>query len=406
MMNNTISEFDSEIVNLYMIIRTATEEVKILANQFKAVAIVGPRQSGKTTLARYVFPNKPYVSLENPDIRQFAMEDPRGFLEQYKSGAIFDEAQRVPALFSYLQQILDESTGRGQFILTGSNNFLLQENISQSLAGRIAYLYLLPFSVEEAGKAIQKTLTVEDAMYKGGYPPIYDNQIEPAKWLPNYISTYIERDVRQIKNISNLNTFERFLKLCAGRTGQLLNMSSLAIEAGVDSKTISSWLSVLESSFIIHLLKPHHQNFNKRLVKMPKLYFYDTGLVCSLLGITKAAQLSLHPLKGNLFENFVVSELVKERFNRNLPLNIYFWRDSTGNEIDIIIDKGTTLYPVEIKSGKTITSDYFKNFQFWNRITDIAGGSVIYAGDTIQKRSNGIHVLPWNGTQSLLQENR
>jgi predicted AAA+ superfamily ATPase len=387
-----------------MITRTATEEVKLLATQFKAIAIVGPRQSGKTTLARYVFANKPYVSLENPDIRQFAMDDPRGFLEQYPTGAIFDEAQRVPELFSYLQQVLDESPEKGQFILTGSNNFLLQENISQSLAGRIAYLYLLPFSVEEAEKAVESPLTIEELMYQGGYPPIYDNHVPPERWLPNYIRTYIERDVRQIKNISNLNVFERFLKLCAGRTGQLLNMNSLAIEAGVDSKTIASWLSVLESSFIIHLLKPHHQNFNKRLVKMPKLYFYDTGLVCSLLGITQAAQLSLHPLKGNLFENFVVGELVKERFNKNLPLNLYFWRDSTGNEVDIIIDKGTTLYPVEIKAGKTITSDYFKNFQFWNKIAGTEEGAVIYAGNTLQKRSSGITVVPWNNIKLLLQE--
>lgn len=386
-----------------MITRTATEEVKLLATQFKAIAIVGPRQSGKTTLARYVFANKPYVSLENPDIRQFAMDDPRGFLEQYPAGAIFDEAQRVPELFSYLQQVLDENPEKGQFILTGSNNFLLQENISQSLAGRIAYLYLLPFSVEEVEKAAESSLTIEDLMYQGGYPPIYDNHVPPERWLPNYIRTYIERDVRQIKNISNLNVFERFLKLCAGRTGQLLNMNSLAIEAGVDSKTIASWLSVLESSFIIHLLKPHHQNFNKRLVKMPKLYFYDTGLVCSLLGITQATQLSLHPLKGNLFENFVVGELVKERFNKNLPLNLYFWRDSTGNEVDIIIDKGTTLYPVEIKAGKTITNDYFKNFQFWNKITGTEEGAVIYAGNTLQKRSSGITVVPWNNIKLLLQ---
>lgn len=389
-----------------MITRIATEEVKLLAKEFKAIAIVGPRQSGKTTLARHVFPNKPYVSLENPDIRQFATDDPRGFLEQYPKGAVFDEAQRVPELFSYLQQILDENPEKGQFILTGSNNFLLQENISQSLAGRIAYLYLLPFSIEETVAAIGKLQTVEDAIYKGGYPPIYDGPIEPERWLPNYIRTYVERDVRQIKNINNLNIFERFMKLCAGRTGQLLNMNSLAIESGVDSKTIASWLSVLESSFIIHLLKPHHQNFNKRLVKMPKLYFYDTGLVCSLLGITKASQLNLHPLKGSLFENLVIGELVKERFNKNLPLNLYFWRDSTGNEMDIVIDEGTTLYPIEIKAGKTITSDYFKNFQFWNKITGTDKGSVIYAGDTPQKRSNGINVIPWRSSQMLLGENR
>lgn len=384
-----------------MIIRTATDEVKILAKQFKAVAIVGPRQSGKTTLARSVFPTMLYVSMENPDIRRFSMEDPRGFLDQYKEGAIFDEAQRVPELFSYLQQILDEKPAKGQFILTGSNNFLLQENISQSLAGRIGYLYLLPFSHEEAEKAAQKVFTVEEALFYGGYPPIFDNQVPPEKWLPNYIATYIERDVRQIKNISNLNLFERFLKLCAGRIGQLLNMNSLAIEAGVDNKTIASWLSVLESSFIIHLLKPHHQNFNKRLVKMPKLYFCDTGLVCSLLGITKIEQLSLHPLKGSLFENYIIGELIKDRYNKNIPFDLYFWRDNTGNEMDVVIDKGTHLYPIEIKAGKTVTSDYFKNLQFWKKITGSDEGSIIYAGDMLQKRSNGINVIPWNTLQEL-----
>lgn len=386
-----------------MVIRAATEEVKSLAKKFKAIAIVGPRQSGKTTLTKYVFKGKPYVSLENPDIRQFAMSDPRAFLEQYSGGAIFDEAQRVPELFSYLQQILDENPSKGQFILTGSNHFLLQENISQSLAGRIAYLYLLPFSTQEAEEALKKKQAVEDALYRGGYPPIYDNEIEPEKWLPNYIRTYIERDVRQIKNISNLNVFERFLKLCAGRTGQLLNMSSLAIEAGVDSKTIASWLGVLESSFIIHLLQPHHRNFNKRIVKMPKLYFYDTGLVCSLLGITKSAQLNLHPLKGPLFENFIIGELIKEKFNKNLPVNLYFWRDNTGNEIDIIIDDGITLYPLEIKAGKTITTDYFRNFQFWSKISGVTGGSVVYAGSEFQKRSNEITVMPWSKVTSVLK---
>lgn len=295
-----------------------------MATHFKALAIVGPRQSGKTTLARTVFKDIPYVSLENPDTRAFANGDPRGFLEQFKDGAIFDEAQRSPDLFSYLQQILDEKQENGRFILTGSNNFLLQENISQSLAGRIAYLYLLPFSQEETEKASQRRFSVEEALFYGGYPPIFDKQIPPEKWLPNYISTYVERDVRQIKNINNLALFERFLKLCAGRIGQLLNMNSLAIEAGVDSKTIASWLSVLESSFIIHLLKPHHKNFNKRLVKMPKLYFYDTGLACSLLGITKTEQIVLHPLKGNLFENYVIAELIKHRYNKNMPIDPIF----------------------------------------------------------------------------------
>jgi uncharacterized protein len=384
-----------------MITRIATKEVKTLATQFKAVAIVGPRQSGKTTLARTVFKDKPYVSLENPDTRRFALDDPRGFLEQYANGAIFDEAQRVPELFSYLQQILDENSGKGQFILTGSNNFLLQENISQSLAGRIGYLYLLPFSAKEVEKAARKSFDVEEALFYGGYPSIFNDHVPPEKWLPNYIATYIERDVRQIKNISNLNLFERFLKLCAGRVGQLLNMNSLAIETGVDNKTIASWISVLESSFIIHLLKPHHQNFNKRLVKMPKLYFNDSGLACSLLGISKATQLSSHPLKGSLFENYVICELIKDRYNRNVPFDLYFWRDNTGNEMDIVIDKGTYLYPVEIKAGKTITNDYFKNLQFWSKITGTAEGTVIYAGHSSQKRSSGISVIPWNNLKEL-----
>jgi predicted AAA+ superfamily ATPase len=384
-----------------MITRIAAKHVKELSESFKAIAIVGPRQSGKTTLARDVFKGKQYVSFENPDNRRFMTEDPRGFLELYKEGAIFDEAQRVPELFSYLQQILDENPARGQFILTGSNNFLLQENISQSLAGRIAYMYLLPFSNKEAETLMGKRQTLEDAIFKGGYPAIYDNNIAPNKWLPNYISTYVERDIRQIKNISDLTAFEKVIRLCAGRVGQLLNMSSLAIEAGVDSKTIASWLSILQSSFVIYLLQPHHQNFNKRLVKMPKLYFYDTALACSLLGITHVDQIPLHPQKGSLFENFAINELVKERFNNNEPHNLYFWRDNTGNEIDIVIDKGTSLYPIEIKSGKTVTADYFKNFDFWNKITGETVGTVIYGGDQIQKRSNGITVLPWNEINTL-----
>ncbi|KLT67190.1 ATP-binding protein [Pedobacter sp. BMA] len=385
-----------------MITRTAEEEVKFLASQFKAIAIVGPRQSGKTTLARTVFPNKQYVSLENLDNRLFATEDTRGFLAQYSAGAIFDEAQRVPELFSYLQQVLDEDTEKGKFVLTGSNNFLLQENISQSLAGRIGYLYLLPFSTEEIGRITHKQQSVEEAIYNGGYPPIYDNQISPNRWLSNYIRTYVERDVRQIKNVNNLGAFERFVKLCAGRIGQLLNVSSLANETGVDAKTISSWISVLESSFIIYLLKPHHQNFNKRLVKMPKLYFYDTGLACSLLGIQNAEQLKTHSALGNLFENYVITDMIKTRYNRNEPMNLYFWRDNSGNEMDVIIDNGGTLHPVEIKSGKTITAEFFKNFKFWQKISGTEGGAVIYGGEQVQNRSNGLKIVPWNSLEARI----
>ncbi|MEQ8417236.1 MAG: ATP-binding protein [Imperialibacter sp.] len=384
-----------------MIIRIADKEIRVLASMYKSQAIVGPRQSGKTTLAKHIFGSKPYVSLENPDARQFAESDPRGFLEQYPNGAVLDEIQRVPQLFSYLQQIIDESSETGLFILSGSNNFLLQENISQSLAGRIAYLFLLPFSIEELAKEGLLPSDAYQAMFAGGYPPIYDLKIPPSTWYLNYIRTYVERDVRQIKNITNLGAFERFLRLCAGRVGQLLNMNSLGIEAGVDHKTVASWLGVLESSFIVHLLRPHHQNFNKRIVKMPKLYFYDTGLACALLGIQNEAQLVTHPLRGSLFENFIISEMVKTRFNKNEPNNLYFWRDSTGNEIDVIIDKAGKLYPVEIKSGKTVTDDYFKGLNFWSKITGAAEGVVVYAGDAQQKRSNGMEVRPWNQVGEL-----
>ena len=377
-----------------MIHREATSEIKKLARQFKAVAIIGPRQSGKTTLAKYTFPEKPYVSLENPDTRQFAIEDPRGFLHQFPNGAILDEAQRVPHLFSYLQQILDEHNESGLFIITGSNNFLLQENISQSLAGRIAYLNLLPFSLNELAETGNWSLN--ELLYKGAYPPIYDQAVETKSWYNNYIRTYIERDVRQLKNIKDLYTFERFIKLCAGRIGQLLNMSNLAIETGVDHKTISSWLGILESSFVIYRLQPHHKNFNKRIVKMPKLYFYDTGLASTLLGIQNSEQLDTNPYRGALFENFVIAELIKKSFNKAQPHRIYFWRDNTGHEIDVILESANSLFPIEIKSGKTITSAYFSGLSFWNRISQQEGGTVIYGGDSYQKRSNGIEVLPWN----------
>ncbi|MDA3780027.1 MAG: ATP-binding protein [Bacteroidales bacterium] len=376
-----------------MIKRRAEKELLILAKQFKAIAIVGPRQSGKTTLATQTFPNLPYVSLENPDTRRFALEDPRGFLAQYNSGVILDEAQRVPEIFSYLQQVLDNTSLLGKFIITGSNNFLLQETISQSLAGRIAYLYLLPFSISELSN--KNTLNLNNLIYKGFYPPIYDQPVESSKWYANYIRTYIERDVRQLKNIADLNSFERFIRLCAGRIGQLLNLNSLAIETGVTNKTIASWISVLESSFIIHRIQPHHKNFNKRVIKMAKIYFYDTGLACNLLGITSPEQLSLHYLGGSIFENFVINELLKYRFNRGERHNLFFWRDNIGHEIDVVIENNDKLLPIEIKSGKTITQDYFKGLLFWQKITSHKGGKIIYAGNQNQNRSNGIRVFEW-----------
>ncbi len=375
-----------------MIPRIAEQEIRSLAAQFKAIAVVGPRQSGKTTLVREIFKDKPYVNLENPDIRLFATEDPRGFLSAYPEGAVFDEAQRVPDLFSYLQQMLDESKEKGKFILTGSNNFLLQENISQSLAGRIAYLNLLPLSLSEIDSRVWAT---DSLIFKGLYPALYDEDIDPAKWYDNYIRTYLERDVRLVTNISNLLVFERFLRLCAGRAGQLLNMSSLAIEAGVDVKTVSSWLSILEAGFILFRLRPYHRNFNKRIVKTPKLYFYDTGLACALLGMEHSIQLEMNPYRGALFENMVVVELLKQRYNAGRSGNLYFWRDNVGNEVDLLAEHGATLTAIEIKSGQTITPDYFKGIQFWQKLSGVDKGYVIYGGSQVQQRSSGISVLPY-----------
>ncbi|MEM6768383.1 MAG: ATP-binding protein, partial [Bacteroidota bacterium] len=371
------------------------DKVLQLAKQFKAVAIMGPRQSGKTTLSRMCFPEKPYVSLENPQNRRFAIDDPVGFLATYPNGAILDEIQRAPELLSWLQQRLDEESRKGTFILTGSNNLLFLEQITQSLAGRVAYLDLLPFSLPELSNIPNALDNLNSRLFRGGYPPVQADQIEPENWFPAYVRTYIERDVRQIKNIDNLLVFEKCLSLCAGRVGQLVNYSNLANEVGVDYKTIQSWLGVLQASYIIHFLPPYFRSFNKRIIKTPKLYFYDTGLLCYLLRISTDTDLVQHPYRGNIFENFIANELLKRRFNQGQPSNLYFWRDRTGNELDIIIDEGTYLIPVEIKSGQSIRQDFFKNMEFWKKLTGQSGGVVYYGGEENQKRSNGIEVKSW-----------
>lgn len=382
-----------------MIKRDAEISLINLAKQFKSVAVIGPRQSGKTTLVKAVFPEKAYVSLENPDYRKFAAEDTRGFLSGYPDGAILDEVQRVPEIFSYLQQILDDSDKTGSFILTGSNNFLLQENISQSLSGRIGLLTLLPFSMSEAG--IKKTTSADELIFKGLYPPLYDKKFDATTWYQNYITTYVERDVRLIKNITNFSIFERFIKLCAGRCGQLLNMHNLAIETGVDAKTIASWIGILEMSYIIFKLNPHHKNFNKRVVKMPKIYFYDTGLAVSLLGIEKLEQLPLHPFRGSLFENLIVVEMLKQRFNKALKSNLSFWRDNVGHEVDLLLQNGNVLTPVEVKAGQTVTADDFKGLEFWEKINPGVNRYIVYGGHSKQKRSNGIEILPYYSIRDL-----
>lgn len=378
-----------------MISRKASEKLQELATYFKVVAVVGPRQSGKTTLVRSIFPDKPYVSLEDPDRRKFALEDARGFLSQYPEGAILDEVQRTPELFSYLQGVVDSSTQTGQFILTGSNNFLLQQSITQSLAGRVGYLQLLPFSLTELFPEGDNIPSEDELMINGGYPPLFQPGIPTELWFPNYLRTYIERDVRQVKNITDLIVFERFIRLLAGRVGQELNMTALGNEVGVDTKTIQSWIGILESSFLIYMLRPHFQNFNKIIVKRPKIYFIDTGLVSFLLGISTPAQMDFHPLRGALFENLVVSELIKERTHQAQEINLFFWRDKTGHEIDVLVDEGLDLFPIEIKSGKTINSDYFKNLRFWMNLSQHKKGLILYAGDQTQSRSEGITIINW-----------
>lgn len=386
-----------------MIKREIQAKLLTLSKQFPVVAVVGPRQSGKTTLVKMTFEDKSFQNLEEPDTRLFAQNDPRSFLSSSKSGLIIDEAQRVPDLFSYIQSIVDENKAPGSFIITGSHNFLMQEKISQTLAGRVAILTLLPFSLNE----IRSEDTVEDFstyIFKGFYPPIYDRKIEPSDWYPNYIRTYLDRDVRLIKNIPDLNSFTLFVKLCAGRIGQLINLSSLAVEAGISVNTAKSWLSVLEASYIIYRLEPHFQNFNKRLVKMPKLYFYDTGLACSLLGLENVDQISTHYLVGSLFENLVLSDLIKYKMNHSLNYNFYFWRDKLGREVDCLIESGLEKIILEIKSGKTINEDFFNGLKFYK---ELAGEKnifsyMIYGGEKVEVRSAG-KVLPWYKSTTVFE---
>lgn len=385
-----------------MLKRILSKKLKSLALKFPVVSVIGPRQSGKTTLVTGVFPDKKYVNLEDLDTREFALNDPRGFLAIYSKGAIIDEAQRAPALFSYIQTTVDRSNKAGQFILTGSQNILLQENISQTLAGRAAILKLLPFSLEELEDTKYELASVEEYIFTGSYPRIYDKKINPRDWYPNYIQTYVERDVRLIKNILDLNAFQKFIKLCAGRIGQVLNLLSLGNDCGITHNTAKVWISILESTYIVFLLRPYHNNFNKRLIKMPKLYFYDTGLACSLLGIQNKQQLSTHYSGGSLFESFVLSEIIKHRFNRGLEPRCYYWRDRTGNEVDCIIEKNKSLLSIEVKFSKTIMDDLFNGLKYWSKVSKSSSlPYLIYGGKGRQKRSFG-EVISWKNIGSIL----
>jgi predicted AAA+ superfamily ATPase len=373
-----------------MIERTITPKILALAQKFQVITLTGPRQSGKTTLVKAAFPALPYVSLEEPDIRQIALTDPRGFLSNYSAGAILDEVQNTPDLFSYIQKIVDENR-QVQFILTGSSNFLLMEKISQTLAGRTAILHLLPFSFEELEPAAEQ---YESVIFKGQYPRIYDRAIAPTDFYPAYIQTYIEKDVRLVKNIGDINAFIQFTQLCAGRVGQLLNYTGLANDAGISPNTAKAWLSILESSYILYRLQPFHRNFNKRLVKSSKLYFYDTGIACSLLGIHDENQVNLHYMKGALFENLIINEFIKRNFNRGEVRPPYFWQDSRGKEIDCLLVDGEKVVPVEIKSGKTISNSYFDNLEYWRQLAAVPEGQgyVVYGGDQSMQTSAGAFV--------------
>lgn len=380
-----------------MIGRNAHATLLRLAQGFPVVAITGPRQSGKTTLAKSAFPDKPYLSLEDPDIRAIAEADPRRLLLNYPDGAIFDEAQRAPQLFSYLQTHVDADLKPGMYVLTGSQQFGLLSGITQSLAGRVGVVQLLPFSLAELQHAGRLPENADDLMYRGCYPPLYDRTVFPGDWFAGYTTTYVERDLRQLINVRDLSLFQRFLRMCAARIGQLLNLSALAADCGITHNTAAAWISVLEASYIIHLLRPHHRNFNKRLVKMPKLYFCDAGLAAWLLGIRKAQEMAFHAYRGSLFENMVVIEFLKRCWNAGEPSNLFFWRDSRGLEIDLLLDQGATLVPIEIKSGATIASDYFDNLRKWSVISAGQGEPawLVYGGNR-EFAAGETRIVPWN----------
>lgn len=384
-----------------LIPRQARTTVERLAQGYPLVAITGPRQSGKTTLARTVFAEKPYVSLEDLDERALAGADPRGFLARFPDGAVLDEVQRVPALFSYLQTRVDADRRNGLFVLTGSQQFGLLSSVTQTLAGRVAMLPLLPFTLGELQSARKAPPSVEALLFQGLYPPIYDRGLDAGIWYGNYVATYVERDVRQMVNVRDLSTFQRFVRMCAARTAQLLNLSGLAVDCGISHNTAAAWLSVLEASYIVYLLPPYHRNFGKRLVKTPKLYFHDTGLAAWLLGIQRPEQLAMHAQRGALFETWVVAELLKARFNRALGSNLYFWRDRKGHEVDLLVEQGDALLPVEIKSGQTVAPDFFAGLDEWRRISGTAGEAwLVYGGDREQTRQ-GTRVVPWRRVGEL-----
>jgi predicted AAA+ superfamily ATPase len=394
-----------------MIPRHLAQPLARAAGRYPVVYLTGPRQSGKTTLAKAAFPQYAYVSLEDPDEREFASTDARGFLRRFPDGAVLDEIQRVPTLLSYLQGDVDRDARPGRFIITGSQQLLLRQDVGQPLAGRVALLQLLPFSLaelERRGPADPGSLahaarlpapprrSLETTLFEGLYPRIHDQGLDARDWLANYYRTYVERDVRQVLKIGDLEAFQRFVRLCAGRSGQLLNLSSLGSDCGISHSTARQWLSVLEASFLVMLLRPHHANYSKRLVKTPKLYFLDTGLLCYLLRVMRPEDLETHPAKGAIFETFVVSEFVKAFVHRGEEPSLHFWRDQSGHEVDVLVDVPDGILPVEVKAGRTVASDAFGGLRYWLSLSgDREGpGVLVYGGDDGYERA-GLTVRPW-----------
>jgi len=383
-----------------MIQRQLYTKASQLLEKFPIIAITGPRQSGKTTFSKQLRPEYSYVNLEDITNREFAKNDPKGFLNTYKNGAIIDEIQYVPELFSYLQVFTDERNQVGEYIITGSQNFLLMQQISQSLAGRVALFTLLPLSLKELKDSGYSFSNWESYAVSGSYPRKILFDIDGRDYYANYLSTYVERDVRLLKNITNLDLFQKFIFLVAGRVGQLFNQSSLGNELGVDNKTINSWMSLLETSYIAYRLYPYHSNFNKRIVKTPKVYFYDTGLLSFLLGIKSEQEMSQHFAKGSIFENLIITEFLKNAYNKGDTPIFYFWRDHTNNEVDLLIENHPKIDIYEIKSSATIKMDFFKGLNHFKGLHSSVNAHLIYGGTENQKRTE-VNVIGWISTSSI-----
>ena len=384
-----------------MIIRSIMEEARYSLTQFRALCITGPRQSGKTTLSRTLFKGRPYVNFEDPVTQGAFQDDPEAFLRKLRTGAVLDEVQRVPEIFRHLQVLLDHNRSRGQFILTGSNNFLLQEQVSQSLSGRAGYLTLLPFSYQELKEAEKPVDDILTNMLNGGYPEIWAEQLNPKKWLDSYIQTYIQRDVRQLRNIQNLAAFNRFVYLCANLAGQILNRDELSRQVGVDTKTIQSWLGLLENSYILFQLQPWYNNLKKRIVKSPKIYFHDTGLLCALLKITSKTGLKYHPMAGSIFENWCISEIKKNRSNLGDNNGLYYFRENMGNEIDLILEKDTGPLAIEIKSASKADRSLLRGLQYWKKYQPLSQGVLLYQGHITSTDNMDINFVSWKEIEAI-----